>query len=103
MSDRSASISESDSTRWQAAPALEFDWAEWDGEYVLFHRPSGKTHFVNAATAQLLKAILTVPRTVDEAIAVLAPGAAPQELAELRERTTEQFQLLEANGLVSVS
>ena len=103
MSDSPSSVPAPESPRWLAAPAAQFDWAEWGDEYALFHQPSGKTHFVNAATSQLLKTILTVPRTVDEAIAVLAPCAAPQEWTELRERTTGQLHLLEANGLVTVS
>lgn len=102
MSDGAPYIPEPDSRRWLAAPADQLDWAEWDGEYVLFHRLSGQTHFVNAATARLLQSVLTEPRTVDEAISVLASQARPDEFAELRERISEQLLLLEDLGLVSL-
>jgi PqqD family protein of HPr-rel-A system len=103
MSDSSPSASGPAPQRWLAVPASQLHWAEWSDEYALFHLPSGKTHFVNAATAQLLKTILASPRTVEEAVALLAPGAPMQELSELRDRVTGQLQLLEANGLVTVS
>ena len=43
---------------WQAAPSVEFEWAELDDGCVLFHCRSGQTHFLNAASVTLLQQIL---------------------------------------------
>lgn len=58
--------------QWRAAPAADLAWYEADGEYVLYHRPSGKTHFVNAATHLLLRQILVEARDVADAASELA-------------------------------
>ncbi|NLD69005.1 MAG: HPr-rel-A system PqqD family peptide chaperone [Limnobacter sp.] len=58
--------------RWRSAPDDEFLWAEWDREFVVFHRPSGQTHFVNAASAALLREILLEPMDALDASRALA-------------------------------
>lgn len=57
---------------WRSAAAADCVWADWDGDYVLFHRPSGRTHFVNAATAVLLQHVLAEPKNVEDASLELA-------------------------------
>jgi PqqD family protein of HPr-rel-A system len=52
--------------RWVAAAPASLDWACWGDDCVLFHQPSGKTHFINAPTAQLLRALQASPLTLDE-------------------------------------
>jgi PqqD family protein of HPr-rel-A system len=47
--------------RWIAADPASLLWAEWDGQYVLFHRPAGRTHVVNDATWLLLSEVLREP------------------------------------------
>jgi PqqD family protein of HPr-rel-A system len=39
---------------------------------VLYHRGSGKTHFLNAASKHLLRDVLTAPKTAAEAAEALA-------------------------------
>lgn len=46
---------------WRAAPAGQFVWAHWGDGHALFHRPSGKTHFLNEAGASLLRELLAAP------------------------------------------
>jgi PqqD family protein of HPr-rel-A system len=41
---------------------------------VLFHKPSGKTHFVNAATAYLLCELLQKPQPLGAVVALFAPS-----------------------------
>jgi PqqD family protein of HPr-rel-A system len=57
---------------WRARPADEVRWLSLDDDYVLYHRGSGKTHFLNAASKHLLRDVLTVPRTAAEAAEALA-------------------------------
>jgi PqqD family protein of HPr-rel-A system len=88
--------------RWRAADPETLDWVSWNGEFVLFHRRSGKTHFVNGATASLLRDILREPCDLDAIVARLAPGASGDEYAEIRAATLEQLWRLEELGLVEV-
>lgn len=58
----STSVSHVDADcRWAAAPAAHFAWADWSDGHVLYHRPSGKTHFLNEAGAALLRELLADP------------------------------------------
>jgi len=47
--------------RWIATPSGNLRWSEWEGDCAVYHRPSGKTHFVNAATRILIGRILSAP------------------------------------------
>lgn len=60
--------------RYRTAAAALLIWAEFDGSYVLFHRPSGKTHFLNESSAFLLLQVLQEPRTAEEATEELLTG-----------------------------
>lgn len=86
--------------RWRAADPDTLDWVSFDGEFVLFHRPSGKTHFVNEATALLLREILREPRDLHAIVARLAPGVSSEERDAIRASTLEQLWRLTELGLV---
>ena len=73
--------------RWVAAAPASLDWACWDDDCVLFHRPSGKTHFINAPTAQLLRVLQSSPLTFDEICAQVHLDAA--DTRELLSRLDE--------------
>jgi PqqD family protein of HPr-rel-A system len=88
--------------RWRAADPETLHWAQWDDAFALFHQPSGKTHFVNAATARLLRELLREPRELDAIVDLLAPGVSADELAEIRIATQEQLWRLEDLGLVDL-
>jgi PqqD family protein of HPr-rel-A system len=53
--------------RWRIGPLEDLIWADLDDAYVVYHRPSGKTHFLNDATAELLAQILATPQTARSA------------------------------------
>ena len=48
--------------KWRSRSADEFVWAVFDKDYVAYHRPSGKTHLLNAASQLLVCDILSEPR-----------------------------------------
>ena len=78
-------------TRWRAGPAHDLVWSELGDTYVVYHRPSGRTHFFNAATADLLEHVLSVPRTA---------RAAANELAAREDAAADpQFNALVADSL----
>jgi PqqD family protein of HPr-rel-A system len=59
---------------WRAAPPEDLVWNTWDDEFVVFHRPSGRTHFLNAASAEIITRHLSRPAsTVDIADAYPSP------------------------------
>jgi PqqD family protein of HPr-rel-A system len=84
---------------WQAADPASLDWASWDDGQALFHIPSGKTHFVNVQTVQLLDT-LRVPRNLDEIIALLWSDVPPEDIDALRAETFDLLLRLAELGLV---
>jgi len=53
---------------WRARSPHEIVWAHFDEDYVAFHRPSGKTHFLNASSYLLICEVLTEARDLDAII-----------------------------------
>lgn len=85
---------------WQAADSRTFDWAIRDGECVLFHLPSGKTHLINSATHRLLSELLVVPLDLEQIEAALGADWPEDERELLRTETLELLWRLEDLGLV---
>lgn|GEM_PF-1373343 len=87
---------------WLAASSQDLLWFETKGSFVLFHRPSGKTHFVNGQMAELLRTVLAVPRSAAEAArCLLAQQGLPDDEALGLESYVEQLILqLDELGLV---
>ena len=57
---------------WRSAAPQDLVWLVWGETNAVYHRPSGKTHFVNAATRLLLIEILREPLDVTAASRALA-------------------------------
>ncbi|HJR71883.1 MAG TPA: HPr-rel-A system PqqD family peptide chaperone [Gammaproteobacteria bacterium] len=85
---------------WRARPADEVVWLALDDDYVLYHRGSGKTHFLNAASKYLLRDVLTTPQTAADAAAALArhEGVAPEPAFVTV--VTETLEQLDYLGLI---
>jgi len=60
------------SHRWCNSKQEDLLWAEWDNEFIVYHKPSGKTHLVNALSRELIEQILTTPLSTDEIAGTLA-------------------------------
>ncbi len=89
-----------DRVRWRAAAQHAFAWANEDNEPVLYHRPSGQTHFINAATALLLRQILLQPNDAESASQALAAAHEAPESDDLIEHVAGILLRLEELGLV---
>lgn len=85
---------------WRAVPGVELHFAQWGEDVVLFHAPSGLTHFVNVATAILLREVLAGPRSLDAAARDLAAAENAQVDEHFVAQVAELIQRLEALGLV---
>lgn len=79
MAVESKAVNERDGLHWIAAPDHDLLWFRCDGQVVLHHLPSGKTHFLNEQTARLLGSILRFPTTANEAARRLLPPEADSE------------------------
>lgn len=69
--------------RWRTASSSELLWVEGDDHDIVYHRPSGRTHFVNVATRHLLLEVLQEPRDLPYVIHGLAAaqGVDAEELS----------------------
>jgi PqqD family protein of HPr-rel-A system len=94
------SASESDRPR-RSASSNDLLWATWNDEHAVFHRPSGKTHFLNDTGARLIQEILTKPKSVDDAARALAGASVGDDCdAEFIQQVDETMQRLEQIGLI---
>lgn len=96
MSDATAGVT----THWRARPAHEFVSSQLGDDYAVYHRPSGRTHFLNAAAADLLERVLLQPRTAAAAAAELAAGEGAPGSAEFVAVVAESLSRLEYLGLI---
>jgi PqqD family protein of HPr-rel-A system len=88
--------------RWRAIPAGDLLWAAWDDHRIVFHRPSGITHFLNPASHYLIAEFFDEPRSLgevaDEMLAVTeAPIPAPDGF---RRQILSLLMRLEQIGLI---
>ena len=67
--------SASDSSRWWCATPEDFAWFGGADDIVVYHRPSGTTHLVNASSKYLLSNLLLTPHSLDEITAVFEDDA----------------------------
>jgi len=67
---------------------------------VIYHGPSGKTHFVNASTAFLLEHGLDPPATVESAAQAVAEARGVAADDELRADVSDTLLRLEELGLI---
>ncbi len=85
---------------WCAGRADELVWAELGVDVVVYHRPSGKTHFLNAVTASLLKDVLLQPKNSVEAAEDLADRQAAAVGGDFLAAVRASLEHLEHLGLV---
>ena len=43
---------------WRVPHSSALRWREWDGEFVVYHEPSGDTHRLNALAARVLHLLI---------------------------------------------
>jgi PqqD family protein of HPr-rel-A system len=87
-------------TRWRTGPSHDLAWAELGDAYVVYHRPSGRTHFLNSATADLLQHVLAEPRTARTAAEELAARENSVGDAAFFSAVAESLTHLEHLGLI---
>jgi len=69
-------------------------WREWEGESVVFNSGSGQTHFLNAVSAEALRAMEETSMTTAalvEHFLELMPESEPDALARQMDRLVRDF------------
>jgi len=86
--------------RWRARSRDHYAWAHMPSGHVLYHRPSGQTHFLNTGAWLLLDRCLEEAR--DATGVALALAALQNAVPDPRfvEHVTELLRHLERLGLV---
>lgn len=82
------------------AQKADFCWEEWDDRYVLFHRASQKTHYLNETSAIVLQCLAESPYTADTLADALAEETGEPLSDGLRGNIANLLQRLEIQGLV---
>jgi PqqD family protein of HPr-rel-A system len=92
-----------DQRNWRVHDPQDIVWSAWDSDFVAFHRPSGRTHLLNAASKALLSRILAQPMTVDEVARQLVGDQDVEIDADFLAEVQSLLHRLEELGLVSSS
>jgi PqqD family protein of HPr-rel-A system len=85
---------------WRTRSRHEIVWALFDEDYVAFHRPSGKTHFLNAASHLLICEILTEARDLDAIVGEFVTREDDGDPAAYADQMRAMLDHLENLGLV---
>ena len=97
---------------WCAVDPGSMVWADWGEDHAVYHRPSGRTHFLNETSRLLIVHVLPAPGTPGADAATVAaaldlagdegdPATATEEIApEITEEIRDLLMHLEALGLV---
>ena len=86
-------------TRWRSAPDETTTWIGGEDVYIAFHRPSGTTHFLNAASKVLITEVLLEPQDASSIAAVFVDEAAESPDAHIGD-IREMLMRLEELGLI---
>ncbi len=95
-----STVSVSSATRWRSNTPSDLVWFDVPPDFIAFHRPSGKTHFLNEASKVLLTELLTEPRDLKEILEVFSHDVADDVADGLVERMGEMLEHLEGLGLI---
>ena len=86
--------------RWRIPCGAPFVWAHSGSGHVLYHRPSGQTHFLNDGGALLLRECLLEPRDAVEAALRLADLQGAEPDPDFLRHVAELLSHLERVGLI---
>ena len=87
--------------KWRSLPSDAIVWTRWDDDqFIVYHRPSGITHFLNAASALLLRDLLVEPSDASYVARAFAPATSDAAWDEHLEEITDMLLHLERLGLI---
>lgn len=86
--------------RWRVPAGEPFAWAHAPSGHVLYHRPSGQTHFLNDGTTLLIDRCLLEPQDAEGAALALAALQNAEPDPRFLRHVAELLTHLEELGLV---
>ena len=87
--------------KWQSPPADAIVWTRWDDDqFIAYHRPSGITHFLNAASAALITELLVEPSDAPTVARAFEPAMADANHEEHLDEIIAMLVHLEHLGLI---
>ena len=86
-------------TLWRQGNTEDYLWFDGEEAFVVYHRPSGKTHLINDVSSYLLRDLLSSPKSLTEiALAIGHDSNRPsKDFLESLAATLKRFEQL---GLV---
>ena len=88
------------SVGWRSGPPEDIVWARFGEDFIAFHRPSGKTHFLNAATHVLISEILIETQDLDSIVGEFIAAEYDIDQTEFVDQMKSMLDHLENLGLV---
>jgi len=91
------------SFQWVGSAPANVVWQRLGSDYVAYHRPSGKTHFLNAASQFLVAELLEGPLDTDSIVQAFQQDGASAADSDpaARSAIVELLDRLERLGLIS--
>ena len=87
--------------KWQSPPADAIVWTSWDDDqFIAYHRPSGITHFLNAASAALITELLIEPSDAETIARAFEPAIGDSDWDEHLDEIIGMLVHLEHLGLI---
>ena len=86
--------------RWCSAAPDDIVWVGWGHDHIAYHRPSGKTHFLNASSKRLITELLCEPTNLAEVAEAFGVAGATSERLSQMDELHSMLDRLEQLGLV---
>lgn len=98
-------MTDADSThvepKWQSSPTDSIVWTRWeDDQFIAYHRPSGITHYLNAASAALITELLVEPADAVSVARAFEPATGDSDWDEHLDEIFAMLVHLEHLGLI---
>ncbi len=90
----------SSANRWRSRAPDEIVWFDIAPDFVAFHRPSGKTHFLNAASKLLLTDTLIEPANLPSILGAISSGSVDETVEDYQQQMIVMLEHFESLGLV---
>ncbi len=87
-------------TIWGIAEGTRLRWAEWEGEFVLFHENSANTHQLNLVAATAVKLLVTESESSESLARKTASELARDVDVVFQDDIDELLSLLKSLGII---
>jgi len=93
-------VGHTNSPKWRRQSPDDIEWVVFDDEFVAYHRPSGKTHFLNAASHLLICDILSERKDFADIAEEFASSDTDEHPKDYFDEMLSLLDRLESLGLV---